>query len=269
MLLIPSLSCGSELKDLLKGTNTNLLTFGIFKINNQFDSNYNEILDRTKTYMSNYARKHFKKNFDLDNDMGESLDVSSAVEDSFKVWNSDNMFGLSASMDYEKDRLLITYKLKYLLSSFDFDNKIKEKKISKSNFFDNFDSDAFLKSFDSKTICRILRINIQSALGFFPPSEFSKYDNDNYEFKSNTDYSHTDTWHYASFINRYFTNEGEILRDSVFKDYKPMQVDINVLAQNVFYKENILCHGNASDFNPSIVEYDIFTDVFNTGLYTK
>ncbi len=265
LLLTPNLSWGSELKDLLKGTNTNLLTFGIFKINYQFDYNYKEILKNTKTYMSIYSTKHFKKNFDLDNNMpAESLEVSSAVEDSFRVWEFPNKFELKALVDNKKDRLLVIYKVKYLLNSSDFDNEIKKNRISKSNFFEDFDSDAFLKSFDSKTICRILRINIQSALGFFPPSEIYDYENDNNDFKINTNYSYTDTRYYESFINRYFTNEGEVLGESAFKDYKPMQVDINVLAENLFYNEKTLCHGNAGDFNPSIVEYDIYSNEIQT-----
>lgn len=268
LLIIPSLSWGLDLRNLLEDTEVDLLTFGVFKINYQLNSNYDEIYNRTKSTISTYALQHFKKEVDLDNNMpAETLDVSSAVKDTFKVWDFNNNLKLDAFIDNEKNRLLIIYKVKYAISPFAFDDYIKKKTISKSKFFEEFDSEAFLNSFDSRTICRILRTGIQSELGFYTPS--GMWDNDNNDYKMNTDYSYTDHWNYASFFNEYFTNEGKVWKDNVFKDYTPLQVDINVLAENVFKQENILCHGNAGDFNPSIVEYDIYTDTWDTGLYNK
>ena len=269
LLLIPSLSWGLDLRDILEETNTSLLTFGVFKINYELNSNYDEILKDTKSTMQNYSLTHFKKNVDLDNKMpGESLDVSSIVRDIFRVWDFNNKLKLNANIDNEKDRLLITYKVQYIISPFEFDKEIKENKLkrSKSSFFDDFDSLTFLNSFDSKTICRILRVNIQSALGFYPPSEI--YNSEKNDFKIITNHS-ADNWKYKSFINEYFSNEGRIWKDSIFKDHKPLKVDINVLAENIFKEEKILCHGDVADFNPSIVEYDIYTDEWESGLHTK
>ncbi len=265
LLLIPSLSWTSDLKDFIEGTNTNLLTFGIFKINYQLDSNIDEIIKRSKSKMNIYSINHFKMNFDLDNKMpGEALDVQSAVEKSFRVWDFDELY---ASIHNEKDRLLIVFSVDYTLSSFDFDDAIKKKKISQSNFFEDFNSVGFLESFDSKTICRILRSSVQSQLGFFPPSGF--YDTDSNDFKMTTDIPYTETMQYRTFINEYFTNEGTVWKDIVYEEYKPMQIDINVLAKNTFQQKYILCHGNAGDFNPSIVEYEDYNYDWNTGLYTK
>jgi len=265
LLLIPSLSWTSDLKDFIEGTNTNLLTFGIFKINYQLDSNIDEIIKRSKSKMNIYSINHFKMNFDLDNKMpGEALDVQSAVEKSFRVWDFDELY---ASIHNEKDRLLIVFSVDYTLSSFDFDDAIKKKKISQSNFFEDFNSVGFLESFDSKTICRILRSSVQSQLGFFPPSGF--YDTDSNDFKMTTDIPYTETMQYRTFINEYFTNEGTVWKDIVYEEYKPMQIDINVLAKNTLQQKYILCHGNAGDFNPSIVVYDTYTDTWDTGLYNK
>ena len=266
LLLIPSLSWCLDMRNLLENTKVNMLTFGVSKINYQLDSNYDEILNRTKTTISTYSLRHFKKEVDLDNNMpAESLDVSSAVENTFQVLDFNNNFKLKAFIDNEKDRLLIIYEVKYGISSFAFDEHIKKKKITQSKFFEDFDSEAFLNSFDSRTMCRILRIGIQSEIGFYAPS--GVWDNDNNDYKMNTG-SYTDR-SYVWFLNKYFTNEGYDFKDSVLKDYKSLQVDINVLAENIYKKENILCHGNAGDFNPSIVVYDTYTDTWDTGLYNK